>query len=637
MDPVKMPKSACCGEAWPFFYSCISSFRKRWSVCAGNVQTEIHPESEPCRPCYRNRRHSKLKRFTWWKSVCYHYLADVVITRIYLLLTCQWLLLSWIMPVMDAAVFTSDPRYRLWPNPTRIPYQIEINNINSQDFNSLMAAMAQISSDTAQCIQFIPYDANIDRGADFVLFRNRLTTGIIDICYTFPGLVTNNGFGQVAVVFGSNSWPGNNATGASIPGIGSGTTIGQPNLPGACLDSQRDTMRVLMNILGIRNEHNRNDRSSYLAFQSADPNTLVTSTLQKYNIFTPYANNSVATIASTFDYNSVTLVTGQQYAASPNAPVFVPLGTNIIGQLPRLSRTDCLLMNLLYSCSSPCPDPYTSSGTVIFGTPRTFLKHVYCPPLTASSFLTTPLVIGDVTITNAPGVAFRYTISPQAGYLSVISTTKSFPGRPDLPAGRIVLTQIPSKGFVNGQFTVTAISTSGGLQGTTTVTLTVNCVPNFVSSYGGRPTFTQPSNIGQPTTFATPNQPPDVFSITIGSNESPGIYVNCYNEDLPSNAAVYLPSCVGFVQAADPEGGRVSYYVTSPFPDANFNRDYSVTQDGVICFGDNNGLLPGNPPDIFPYASPITRTEDIYVAAVDPIGGISVIHYRIFIQCAPIG
>lgn len=115
-------------------------------------------------------------------------------------------------------------------------------------------------------------------------------------------------------------------------------------------------MRLLMNLLGVRNEHNRNDRNAFLTFQSRDPNTLVIPTLQRYNLFTPYANNSVATIASIFDYNSVTLVTGTQFAASLNQPVFVPANRNVIGQLPRLSRTDCSLINLLYSCNAPCPD-----------------------------------------------------------------------------------------------------------------------------------------------------------------------------------------------------------------------------------------------------------------------------------------
>lgn len=115
-------------------------------------------------------------------------------------------------------------------------------------------------------------------------------------------------------------------------------------------------MRTLVNLLGIRNEHNRNDRNTFLTFQSSDPNTLVTSTLQKYNLFTVYANTSVATIASTYDFNSVTHVTGTQYALSASLPVFIPVGGNSVGQLPRLSRTDCLLINLLYRCSAPCPD-----------------------------------------------------------------------------------------------------------------------------------------------------------------------------------------------------------------------------------------------------------------------------------------
>lgn len=124
-------------------------------------------------------------------------------------------------------------------------------------------------------------------------------------------------------------------------------------LPGACLDSLRETMRLLVNLLGIRSEHNRNDRNSFLTFTSGDPNAQVMESLQRYSLFLLY-NSSTTAIASTFDYQSVTLVTGDKFAASSNAPVFV--ANTAIGQLARLSRTDCLLTNMLYRCNSACPD-----------------------------------------------------------------------------------------------------------------------------------------------------------------------------------------------------------------------------------------------------------------------------------------
>jgi Astacin (Peptidase family M12A) len=153
--------------------------------------------------------------------------------------------------------------------------------------------------------------------------------------------VANNGFGQVAVVFSSSSYPG--TTGNSVTGM-----------PGACLDDQRDTMRLLMNLLSVRSEHNRNDRNTYLTLQSSNPNSLVVSPLDKYNLFAIY--NSSVTIASTFDYQSITLVSGEKFAASLNTPVFVPVGSNTVGALARLSRTDCLVINMLYRCNAPCPD-----------------------------------------------------------------------------------------------------------------------------------------------------------------------------------------------------------------------------------------------------------------------------------------
>lgn len=84
------------------------------------------------------------------------------------------------------------------------------------------------------------------------------------------------------------------------------------------------------------------------------------------------------------------------------------------------------------------------------------------------------------------------------------------------------------------------------------------------------------------------------------------------------------------LQATDPEGGRVSYYVTSPFDDRDFGKGYSVTQDGVICFADNqDGLFK---PTTLPYENPSVAEESIYIGAVDPAGGMSVIHYKVYIQ-----
>ncbi|OQV13897.1 hypothetical protein BV898_11894 [Hypsibius exemplaris] len=545
-------------------------------------------------------------------------------------------------PTCRGGVFNSDPRYSLWPNPVRIPYQIQLNDLNAPDFGTLTAAMNQISSDTAGCIKFVPYDATIDRKSDFVLFRNRLSSGIIDICYTFPGMVANNGFGQVAVIFGTSSYPG----------VSSSSTVS--GMPGACLDNQRETMRLLMNLLGVRNEHNRADRNKFLTFQSSNPNSLVVSGLDKYNLFGLY--NGSTTIASTFDYQSVTLVAGEKFAASLNSPVFVPASgskSNTIGHLARLSRTDCLVINMLYQCSAPCPDPYANAGGVTFRRPTTFTTHIYCAPLTATTSLASPIVIGDVIVTStaAVGVAFQYTMSPQVSYLSVESIVLGgilAPGSPavfaDRPAARLLLTQIPTKGFINGQFTLTA--TGGTLTGTTTVTLTVNCLPQFVASTGGRPTFTAPESIAQPSTFGTLE---DVFSITIGDSlaAEPALYVNCETTPPPKNnlpplpgSPYTLPSSLGFVTATDPEGGRITYRIVAPFPEASFNKAYSVTPDGVILLETNElgtlgGSGQGNADTGVPYNGGLLSQADLYIAAVDPVGGVSVLHYKILYQCGP--
>ncbi|GAV04831.1 hypothetical protein RvY_15051 [Ramazzottius varieornatus] len=483
-----------------------------------------------------------------WCSDKIHFLALVI--------------LSVLPTLVKGAVLGSDQRFTLWPNPSRIPYQLQANHFNNQDISTLNAAMNQISSDTGGCIRFQPFSNATD--------RNRL--------------IRNNGFGQVAVIFGSKSYPG------AVTDVGEQSRAGA--LPGACLDTQRDTMRILMNLLGIRNEHNRQDRNNFLLFQSAVPNMLVAPSLQKYNLFAAYANNSIATIASTFDYKSVTLVSGEQFAKSRNRPVFIPA--------------------------------YAASGSVLFNPPTSFSKHLYCPPLISSSSLPSPVVIGDVTISNAPGVNFRFQLIPSVSYLSVISSTGTILGTV-LPAARILLTQIPSRGFVNGQFTLIAMA--GALQGSTILTITINCLPNFVSSTGGPPLFTPPSPIFQPVTYLTPP----------GNNRNPGIFVNCKDSNDILGAATYLPSPLGFVTAVDPEGGRISYYINAPFADVSFDRAYSVTSDGVIVIATNN-----NPNAVlgiqgqFPYQGTLGAVEEnVYVAAVDSAGGISILHYKVFTQCAP--
>jgi hypothetical protein len=147
-------------------------------------------------------------------------------------------------------------------------------------------------------------------------------------------------------------------------------------------------------------------------------------------------------------------------------------------------------------------------------------------------------------IANAQGINFQFSLTPAVSYLSVLSSTATVLNNV-APAARILLTQIPSKGFVNGQFTLTA--TAGTLTGSTSITLTINCLPQFVSSSGGRPSFTQPVSIAQPVTYKL--KPADVFSITIGDNTrgQPGIFVNCKDEDITNDQATLLTSSLGFV------------------------------------------------------------------------------------------
>ncbi|OQV12150.1 hypothetical protein BV898_13567 [Hypsibius exemplaris] len=120
---------------------------------------------------------------------------------------------------------------------------------------------------------------------------------------------------------------------------------------GECLSEPRDTLRLLMNIIGFGNEYQRSDRSPSLIF-SPNFNNLVPTALQSENLL---AVQTGLEINSNFDVDSITMIKGDRYASNLSEPLFrfrngVPASLSDI----QLSRSDCYALNYMYGCDLIC-------------------------------------------------------------------------------------------------------------------------------------------------------------------------------------------------------------------------------------------------------------------------------------------
>ena len=210
--------------------------------------------------------------------------------------------------------------------------------------------MVQIMSDLKFCINFVQ---RVPLNAPFIYFTPSTPSSTPPLCSSFHGFVPSaEARGQAAIVFGSSTFTQSNQTG---------------NTKGACLDnptSPRDAMRVIANALGLRNEFMRSDRDNFITL-APNANSLVAANLQSLDIFaaTKKYTNASATNQGPFDARSITMVTGEQWAQNIGKPVFTlnmnPTGGGDyrpVGNLARLSRTDCDALNMLYRCRIQCDD-----------------------------------------------------------------------------------------------------------------------------------------------------------------------------------------------------------------------------------------------------------------------------------------
>ena len=208
-------------------------------------------------------------------------------------------------------------------------------------------AAQQVSEDLGYCVNFTTYQDGSNQ--PFISIQPTGTGTQIDICTTFYGYAKKGGTqGQVMVMFGG--------------------------APGGCLDNKRDAMRLWSNSLGLLNEYLRSDRDPIMTFAS-NRNSLVATNLQKYDLFNDVKKLNATTAMlippngvyqSIFDLNSITMITGDRFAASSSQPVFTITGGNSVGQNARLSENDCRALKILYGCSEPGygPTPFCSSRNI---------------------------------------------------------------------------------------------------------------------------------------------------------------------------------------------------------------------------------------------------------------------------------
>lgn len=120
---------------------------------------------------------------------------------------------------------------------------------------------------------------------------------------------------------------------------------------GECLTDGRDSLRILMNILGIGNEYQRTDRNVALEFPS-DFAERVPATLRPANLL---AIQPDLALISDFDLDSITMVSPTRFAANNAAPTFtVRRAGRTVPTEAKLSRTDCEALNNIYECGLDC-------------------------------------------------------------------------------------------------------------------------------------------------------------------------------------------------------------------------------------------------------------------------------------------
>ncbi|XP_055354501.1 uncharacterized protein LOC129600123 [Paramacrobiotus metropolitanus] len=237
-------------------------------------------------------------------------------------------------------------RYGLWPKifgdvQTRVPVYIETGRYDATTLANIRRAIDQVNADLNGCVGFFEVYTTAP-GLDFLWISDTFNSGTRALhCNGIPGRsLEQAGRGQKAMI----------TTGGGGAGI--------------CGASQRGIMSALVTSLGLLPEYRRQDRSITVTEANVD----AAYTGQGY--YTTLQAAQIDTMATPFDFNSITMVERNTHAASGQVVFSTTPTDQVIGNLTRLSLGDCNAIRTKYTCPTffQCSNPYTS-GTVDPGGP----------------------------------------------------------------------------------------------------------------------------------------------------------------------------------------------------------------------------------------------------------------------------
>ncbi|XP_055337498.1 uncharacterized protein LOC129587676 [Paramacrobiotus metropolitanus] len=260
-------------------------------------------------------------------------------------------------------VISTDSTYGRWPGGD-VYYAIPQNEYNLIELNVIREAMLQIQADSGNCVRFREVSLPAPPGIYFVVITR--TGGLSGpnslTCYSFPGIISGQyGRGQYMAM--------------------------QPGING-CLGNRRQAMRILASLLGLRSEHNKPNRDTFLLVNTNNINPVG----MLNQVFNTYDRNKVIFDQDNFDFNSITLLDPFTFTSNGNPTITAKGGFNI-QNVGRLSVTDCTAIKVMYQCPSvQCADLYGNSAFPVFtlGPPAPTIA-----PTVAGTTTTTPVLRPD--------------------------------------------------------------------------------------------------------------------------------------------------------------------------------------------------------------------------------------------------
>ncbi|GAU92467.1 hypothetical protein RvY_04544 [Ramazzottius varieornatus] len=262
------------------------------------------------------------------------------------------------------ATLNRDTRYDRWLDAKRVLYRFDPISYSGEEKSLIMTAMSQIAADMNKCISFQEYNADSDAGLDNIYISKTLNDGTIPAtCFTFYGRL--------------------------LRAAGQGQKMAIHDGPNGCMDNVREVMKILVNVLGLRNEYNRPDRDQHLKVfvENLQPE------LRFSNLLNPY-NASQVLRSGPFDYHSITIPQPSQYAIAGKHIYEFP-ADKAVPTLAHLSKADCAGLSFMYGCDeSKCVDFYPEAKPVEASTEAS-------TTVTATSAATTEAATTEAATTQA--------------------------------------------------------------------------------------------------------------------------------------------------------------------------------------------------------------------------------------------